>query len=502
VLREKTSRPRPLKKSPSLATHAAATVTLLSVWTSAAPSAQLPYPQAPSDAAAPRDAGELDKFVPIPGLREFSGRLLVRVGKADPARAHAILAAFDHDVSRPLDIWSIVVPVGDDEDSLAAKLRDKGPGLFEWMRPDWRVFIQGERSVEPSDPQFYLQWHHSAIGTPFAWRTATGLPEVVIAFIDTGVDLTHPDLVSNLVPGYCSYLTVRRSQDDLGVVQDAHGHGTSVAGTAAATGNNALGTSGLGWRLSIMPVRATNPSWPTGSATSMDIINGAIWAADHGARIVNCSFSGISEPYVEDLGAELRARRVLLVWPVDNFAIDYGASFDHPDVLVVAGTTQGDARYQYSSFGLGVDIAAPATAIFAPTVGGGAWYQDGNSFAAPIVAGVAGLVLSAASELTPAQIERVIFESAADLGPPGKDPYYGYGRIDASRAVWLAPLRQFSLGAAPPVEVRARYKVEDLYRLLADPRDITGDGLINAADTAVLRDLLRYDEATETTFRR
>lgn len=493
-------RARPIRKSPSLAATAAAATTFLCVCAAVADNAQVSIGQAPAHADQPDERA--GPFVAIPGLREFSGRLLVRPTTLGRDKAHKLLSAYEADVAAALDIWSIRVPEGLDENSLSEQLWREGPALFEWIRPDWRVFVQGERPIDPTDPGFAFQWHHSTVKTPFAWRTATGLPEVIIAFVDTGVDLTHPDLVDNLVAGYNSYLTVRRSQDDQGVVQDDHGHGTSVAGVAAAEGNNAYGTTGLGWRLSIMPVRATNPIWPTGSATSMDIINGALWASDHGARVVNVSFSGVSEPYVEDLGAELRARRVLLVWPVDNYAIDYGTSFDHPDVLVVSGTSQSDARYAPSSFGWGVELSAPAENIYTSVRGGGAAYQNGNSFAAPIVAGVAGLVLSAASELTPAQVERVLIETAADLGVEGKDPYYGYGRVDASRAVWLAPLRQLALGAAPAAEVRHRYSVEDLYKLATQPADIDGNGQIDAADAAVLRELLRYDEATEVTFPR
>ncbi len=484
----------------------AAATTFAGVCATVADNAQVIIAQTPAQNSPP--AAKPDPFVPIRGLREFSGRLLVHPSKVGRERAHAILRAYDADVAQAIDVWSIRVPDGLDENSLAAKLREQGPELFAWVRPDWRVYVQGgggggeERPVDPTDPGFVFQWHHTAVKSPLAWRTATGLPEVVVAFVDTGVDLTHPDLVDNLVGGYNSYLTVRSPQDDHGTVQDDHGHGTSVAGVAAAEGNNAYGTAGLGWRLSIMPVRATNPAWPIGSATSMDIINGALWASNHGARVVNVSFSGVSEPYVEDLGAELRARNVLLVWPVDNYAIDYGTTFDHPDVLVVSGTSHGDGRYGPSSYGAGVDLSAPAADIYTAVRGGGAAYQNGNSFAAPIVAGVAGLVISAASELTPAQVERVLIETAEDLGAPGKDPYYGYGRVDASRAVWLAPLRQLALGAAPAPDVRHRYSIDDLYRLASQPVDINGDGVTDAADAAVLRDLLRYDEATETTFPR
>lgn len=440
-------------------------------------------------------------WVSIPGRMELTGRLLVGVVPGRATEAHRILRLYPHQVAPALDIWSIEVPEGQDEHALAVELRRHGDGLFRWIRPDWRLFVQSTDAVQPNDPELPIQWHHQALRSAYAWRVTKGLPEVVLAFIDTGVDLDHPDLAPNLVGGYCSYLTVRLPQSESGVVQDAHGHGTSVAGAACAVGDNLYGGSGVGWHLSIMPVRATNPAYASGGATSMDIINGALWAADHGARVINVSFSGVAEPYVQDLGSALNDRRVLLVWPIDNWNIDYGAAFDHPDVLVVGGTDSTGGRAPGSSIGTGVDVAAPATGIFTTIRGGASWWQNGNSFAAPLVAGAAGLILSVATELTPAQVRRVLEETATDLGAPGRDPAFGHGLINLEQAVWLAPLRQFALGAAPAHEVRGQYDIEDLYTLARDSRDLTGDGVADALDGLVLRDLLRYDEATEVTFR-
>lgn len=451
--------------------------------------------------SAVHDGRRDEVFASRPGRMELTGRLLVAVNPLRAGEARAVLESFPHEVAPELGIWSIKVPVGSDEASLAAELHRRGEGLFRWIRPDWRVFAQAADALLPNDPELPRQWHHQTLRSAQAWRTTTGLPEVVMAFVDTGVDLNHPDLAPNLVGGYCSHLSVRLPQSESGTVQDAHGHGTAVAGTAGAAGDNLYGGTGVGWHLSIMPVRATNPSFNGGGATSMDIINGALWAANHGARIVNVSFSGVSEPYVQDLGAQLRAQRVLLVWPVDNYDIDYGTVFDHPDVLVVAGTDTADGRAPGSSMGAGVDLCAPAVSILTTTRAGGMWWHSGNSFAAPLVAGAAGLVLSAATELTPQQVEQVLIESAVDLGAPGKDPLFGHGRIDLEHAVWLAPLRQFALGAAPAREIRERYGVEDLYLLVQQPRDLDGNGRPEAIDHGVVQALIRYDEAADTTVR-
>lgn len=444
-------------------------------------------------------------FQAIPGLRELSGRLLVAAAAGHAPRVERHLSGLK--IERwpdPLDVWSVQVPEGETEAAMAARLwADLGGDALRWVRPDWRVWVQSA-IIEPNDPDYWRQWHLRTINAPAAWATSTGLRQVTVACVDTGVDLDHPDLATNLVPGYCSYVTVRSPQGGIGIVQDANGHGTAVAGMVGAVGDNLRQGSGVAWSVSVMPVRATNPLWATGGAVATDIVNGAIWAADHGARVISISFGGVSEPYVQDLGAVLRSRRVLLVWAMDNAAINYGNSFDHPDVLVVGGTDAADLPYASGSFGRAIDVAAPAVHLYTTQLGGLSWYYTGNSFAAPAVAGAAALVLSVASELTPAQVEQVLSETAEDLGPTGRDDRFGWGRLNVGDAVWLAPLRQMSIGPdhpAPAPEVRARYSVEDLYRLATQATDVNGDGGFDDADRRVMQMLLRFDEATDTTHR-
>src|SRR5215213_6159194 len=136
--------------------------------------------------------------------------------------------------------------------------------------------------VTPNDP-WYTNWegHLRRIQAPAAWSITTGASNVVIAILDTGVDATHEDLASKLVPGWNIY-------NNNSNTSDAGGHGTAVAGTAAAASNNGVGVTSVCWNCMIMPIRTTDNS---GFATYSAIASGLNWAADHGARVANISYS-------------------------------------------------------------------------------------------------------------------------------------------------------------------------------------------------------------------
>jgi subtilisin family serine protease len=432
---------------------------------------------------------------------EFTGRLLAHAKNHDTAaQAAARLEPYARQSIAELDEFLITVPAGEDENSLGAKLL--ASGCFDWVRPDWRLFPAATQIV-PDDPIFDQQWHLPQIQAPQAWNINTGLPTAVIAIVDSGVDLTHPDLHDNLVPGYASYFMSRQAQTSTTdpICQDTNGHGTAVAGAAAAMGNNAEGVCGVGWNLRVMPIRATNANGGTG-ASFADIQNGALWASTHGARIVNVSFTGVAEPGVEALGATLRSRGVMLIWVMDDNTLDYGATFDHPDVTVVSGTNQQDQRYPLSSYGQGVDIAAPAASIATTALGGfyGTW--DGNSMAGPIVAGAAACVWGMAPWLTPAEVEKILFDSADDIGPPGEDPYFGVGRVNLRRAMWLTVVRQHCASREALQYNTDAFGIEDLYKFTNRPLDVSGDGVIDDKDTQCLEGFLRSDEPKDMTIGR
>jgi subtilisin family serine protease len=261
------------------------------------------------------------------------------------------------------------------------------------------------------------------IGAPTAWATSTG-NGTVIAIIDTGVDGTHADLAAQMVPGWNFY-------DNNSDARDVNGHGTAVAGTAAAAGNNAIGVASIAWRARLMPIRISDS---TGFAYWSTIAQGVTWAADHGARVANISYAVGSSSAVQSAAQYMRSKGgVVVVSAGNNGVAESTAPSD--TMIIVSATDSTDVRTSWSSYGSFVDLAAPGYNIYTTVRGGGYGYWWGTSFAAPIVSGVAALVKSLRPDFSAAQVESTLFSSALDLGAVGKDTVYGWGRVSASNAV-------------------------------------------------------------------
>jgi subtilisin family serine protease len=436
------------------------------------------------------------------GAMEFSGRLIAHVREAQgvpkgdaAARAAAVLQPYESQRIDEMDEFLITVPPGETEDTLGAKLWDTGQ--FDWVRPDWILYPAATPPVVPNDPLFPQQWHLAQVQAPEAWGIWTGSSAIIIAVVDTGVDVNHTDLT--LVSGYDSHFLQRRAQANGGTVTDANGHGTMVAGAAASLGNNAVGGCGLGWNLRVMPIRATNPNTNTGAASFSDLQAGALWASNNGARIVNISFTGVAEPAVQALGATLRSRGLMLFWPMDDNNTDFGTTFDHPDVTVVSGTDQGDTRYGQSSYGQGVDLAVPAVSILTTTMGGDFGPGTGNSFASPIAAGAAAVVWGLAPTLSPSEVEQILIDSVDDIGDVGPDNFFGAGRLNLRTAVWLTVMRGACSSKQAGGYNAAAFGIDDLYEFTVRPLDVSGDGVIDDKDTLCVEAFLRSNENKDMT---
>jgi thermitase len=281
------------------------------------------------------------------------------------------------------------------------------------------------QQVIPNDP-FYdnpSAWSLQKIHGPDAWAINTGSITIVIAILDSGVDGTHEDLAAKMVPGWNIY---NNNAD----TSDVNGHGTAVAGTAAAASNNGLGVASVAWGCRIMPVRIADSS---GYASVSDIASGLSWAADHGARVANISFNATGYSTVSS-GAKYFQNKggvVAVAAGNDGTAVQ---TADDPYLLTVGATDQSDALYSWSNSGKDIDVVAPGN-VATTSRGGGYVTGTGTSFAAPIVAGAAALVLSANPALTGSEVQNIIKQSADDLGTTGWDPTYGYGRINLASAL-------------------------------------------------------------------
>jgi thermitase len=302
----------------------------------------------------------------------------------------------------------------------------EGSGRYTFVEPDYIA----EGLMIPNDPSYGQQWHLQTIQAPTAWDKTTGSSGVTIAFVDSGVEPTHPDLASKLVTGW-SFLT---STTD---THDVLGHGTTTAGTAAAASNNAVGVTGIAWNNPIMPLVVLNSS---NYATYSNIANAIMYAADHGVRIVNVSIGGTS--YSSSL-----ENAVNYAWNKGTvvFASAGNGGSSTPmypagctNAVAVGATTSSDQLASYSNYGSFVDLTAPGDSIFTTFTGGSYGYASGTSYSAPVAAAVAALVLSRNPLLSAQQLVSILEQTADDLGAAGYDQTFGWGRVNAARAVAAA----------------------------------------------------------------
>ncbi|MCP8305061.1 MAG: S8 family serine peptidase [archaeon] len=278
-------------------------------------------------------------------------------------------------------------------------------------------------SIIPNDQYYGSQWHLEKILAPEAWDISRGAG-ITVAVLDSGVDPDHPDLASKLIQGYNFY----NNNEDTG---DVYGHGTKVAGVVAALTNNVIGVSSIGWECSILPVRVTDSG---GYTTYSRLIKGLMYAADRGAKVAVISFRIYSGSVLSDAAKYFMDKGGLVVAAGGNDQ-RYHSDLDNPYIISVSATTSSDSRASFSSYGPYVDLAAPGSGIYTTTDGGSYSSVSGTSFSAPLTAGLIALIFSANPSLIPTQVEQILESTAKDLGDTGYDIYYGWGRIDASRAL-------------------------------------------------------------------
>jgi subtilisin family serine protease len=394
-----------------------------------------------------------DRFVP--------GELLVRFDRqADSADRAAALREVDGGTKERLFVPGLrLVEIDGESVRAAASELERRPGV-RYAEPN---FID-EFFAAPNDPGFGLQWalHNTGqdvnggapggagtpdadIDAPQAWDLTRGRPGVIVGIADTGVDYTHPDLLPNLYtnPGENGANGV--DDDGNGFVDDTHGwdftgtgdnmplpsgdagsnHGTLVAGSAGAQGNNALGVTGVSQEVALMPLRVGN----TSSFVSLQI-QAYGYARMMGADVVNLSAGGPTFSQAR-LDAIRAAPNVLFVFAAGNGGADnvgdnndisptYPCSHNEPNVICVAATTQSDNRAGFSNFGVGtVDLAAPGTLILSTnTPGAGYTLVNGTSFAAPITAGAAALIRARFPTESLARLRSRLLEGVDPKGLP------------------------------------------------------------------------------------
>ncbi len=310
---------------------------------------------------------------------------------------------------------------------------------IEFAEPDHLL----SPALSPNDAYYSLEWHLPKIEAPAAWDTTFGSNSVIIAILDSGVDSTHPDLAGQLVPGWNFY-------DNNSDTSDVTGHGTGVAGNAAGKGNNTVGIASIAWGCKIMPIRVADPN---GYASTSMIAEGVTYAADHGARVANASFHIAGSATLSNAAQYFQSKGGVITVSAGNDGA-FDPSPDDPYLITVSATDSNDAVASFSNTGNNVDLSAPGVNIVTTIRGGGYGYATGTSASAPLVAGVAGLILSVNPGLTATQVQDILKQSADDLGAPGWDPSYGWGRVNVRKAV-LAALATQGVGTNGPPDVTA-----------------------------------------------
>lgn len=395
------------------------------------------------------------------------GQVLVKF--APGASAHERLAlrrVARAELERVLDIpgWQLLrVPAGTVDDAIEELSRHNG---VEQAQPNFRYTA----SFVPDDPYFRVLWGlendgqdvlglggraGADIGATRAWDLATGRGAPPVAVVDTGVDLSHPDLAGAAWtnPGEAGAGRAANGKDDDhdGFVDDVHGwdwvygdgdpadeegHGTHVAGTIAARGNNGVGVVGVAFDGTVMPLRVLDSN---GSGWTSDIAQAFVYAATHGARVVNASLGGPrDDPLLEQAIADAPDTLFVVAAGNNGESTDrdpqYPCAYPEPNIICVAASDSNDRLAPFSNYGAGaVDIAAPGVGIASTWNDGGYDYMDGTSMAAPEVSGVAALVLERHPDWSAQQVRAAIL-GGADRVPLGA-PVASRGRLDAYNAV-------------------------------------------------------------------
>ncbi|MBF8282297.1 MAG: Peptidase S8 protein [Anaerolineales bacterium] len=336
----------------------------------------------------------------------------------------------------------------------------------EFAEPNYLVQIA---DTLPNDPGWSSQYGPINIQAPQAWDITTGSSSVVIAVIDTGVDLGHPDLAAKIWnnPGETGGGKATNGLDDDGdgyvdnwrgwdfvngdnTPQDDLGHGTHVAGIAAAASNNGVGIAGVAWGARVMALKVLNSG---GGGSDSNVAAAMMWAADHGARVINLSLGGGPSSLMEDAVNYAYVHGVTVVAAAGNagsLGVLYPAAYDN--ALAVASTNASNNRSSFSNYGPEIDLAAPGSSIYSTYWNGGSTYAtlSGTSMATPHVAGVAALLAGLPQFDTPDKIRIAMETTALDLGDPGWDQFYGFGLVQARNALLFDPSTITPTPTPPP----------------------------------------------------
>lgn len=289
-----------------------------------------------------------------------------------------------------------------------------------------------------NDPDIKLQYGLQNININKAWDISKGDEKVIVAVVDTGVDLNHPDLKDNLVKGYTTIKGTTSANDD-------NGHGTHVAGVISAITDNGIGVAGVAPKCKVMPIKVLSGK---GEGNDSDIAEGIIWAVDHGAKIINLSLGGVGAgKTLENAITYAYKSNALVIAAMGNNGANvknYPAAFKN--VIAVGASDVKNKVAPFSNYGDWISVTAPGLKIYSTfpsykvelskyNLGEAYGILSGTSMATPFVAGLAGLIWSKNKTFTRADVRKKIEQNSTDIDQKGIDQFSGVGLIDAYKAL-------------------------------------------------------------------
>jgi hypothetical protein len=368
--------------------------------------------------------------LPPAGVTSFEdNRLLLDIpGTVSAAELDAIAArhdmtrqqtAFLRLTGRTLHVWQI-----NSGASVAEMIRSvcTAERLIAGAQPNYLFTLAQDQQQEPVNS---AQYAPQKLKLTDAHRLASG-NKVLVALIDSEVDASHPDLAGAVTA------TFEASADD----ERPHSHGTGMAGAIAAH-RTMLGSAP---RVGLLTVRAFSSTANSAQGTTFNILKGLDWAADQGARVVNMSFAGPSDPRLHDALLKAYKRGMVLIAAAGNAGPNSPPLFPgaDPSVIAVTATDSRDALFPGANRGNYIAVAAPGVDVFAPAPDSTYQLTTGTSVAAAEVSGVAALLIERNPALTPAAVRKILMDTATRLGPKGRDRDFGAGLVNALDAVTAA----------------------------------------------------------------
>ncbi|WHY71638.1 S8 family peptidase [Fictibacillus enclensis] len=392
---------------------------------------------------------------------------IIKSEKFNPA-SYGLVSVTEPDILKEEGIQVFAVPSQRDYETILAKVQKDT--AVDYAEPNY-LAQKTAVSGEPNDRLYSQQWALKKIHwTKNLGNPTAGQKPVIVAVLDTGVDADHPDLKGKVLKGK-DFVNHFKTADD------TVGHGTEVSGIIAAAVDNKRGISGINNNVRILPVRVGGKvSFPSSS-----IVAGLHYAIDHGAKVINMSFGG-GEPSEAQYDAVLEAvsKGITLVAASGNEHPVYGVSYPaaYPQVISVGATRYNDVIAPFSSRGPQLDLTAPGTEIMTTKRNGTYGSKDvsGTSFSAPMVSGVASLLLSKNPSLKPQQIEYMLEKSAFTpdryKNAAGLSDFYGYGRVEAAKALQV----KMPSTAGDAADMPSKAKLVSLGKSYTDRFNLPFDG--------------------------